>query len=143
GCVWGGWAADRFGRERVVSLAMGISGLCSLAVGLFFGWSFWILVPMVWIWGFFVVADSAQFSAMVTEVAPQEAVGTALTLQTSLGFLLTMVTIQGLPLLTSAAGWAWTFPVLALGPAFGIGAIMRLSRLRQAPAGPRRPGGGV
>ncbi len=132
GCVWGGWAADRFGRERVVNLAMGISGACSLAVGFFFGWSFWILVPLTWVWGFFVVADSAQFSALVTEVAPQEAVGTALTLQTSMGFLLTMVTIQGLPFITSAVGWGWTFPVLALGPAFGIAAIIRLSRIRQA-----------
>jgi MFS family permease len=132
GCVWGGWAADRFGRERLVNLAMMASGACSLLVGFFFGWSFWILVPLTWIWGFFVVADSAQFSTLVTEVAPQEAVGTALTLQTSLGFLLTMVTIQGLPILTEAFGWAWTFPVLALGPVFGIGAILRLARVRAA-----------
>ena len=130
GCVWGGWAADRIGRERLVNLAMGISGACSLAVGFFFGWTFWILVPLTLVWGFFVVADSAQFSAMVTEVAPQEGVGTALTLQTSMGFLLTMVTIQALPLLTGAFGWPWTFPVLALGPLFGIGAIRRLARVR-------------
>jgi hypothetical protein len=118
------------GRERLVNLAMGISGACSLIVGFLFGWTFWILVPVTLVWGFFVVADSAQFSAMVTEVAPQEGVGTALTLQTSMGFLLTMVTIQGIPLATEAFGWPWTFPVLALGPAFGIGAIRRLSRVR-------------
>ncbi len=130
GCVWGGWAADRIGRERLVNLAMMASGGCSLLVGFFFGWSFWILVPLTWIWGFFVVADSAQFSALVTEVAPQEAVGTALTLQTSAGFLLTMVTIQGLPIITETFGWVWAFPVLALGPVFGIGAILRLVRVR-------------
>jgi MFS family permease len=130
GCIWGGWAADRMGRERVVNLAMGISGACSLLIGLLFGWSFWILVPLTLVWGFFVVADSAQFSAMVTEVAPQEGVGTALTLQTSMGFLLTMVTIQGLPLVTEAVGWPWTFPLLALGPGFGILAIRRLRRVR-------------
>jgi MFS family permease len=133
GCVWGGWAADRMGRERVVNLAMALSGLCSLVVGLFFGWSLWVLAPLTWIWGFFVVADSAQFSAMVTEVAPPEAVGTALTLQTSLGFLLTMVTIQLIPLLAATAGWAWSFPVLALGPVAGIGAIVRLVRIRRGP----------
>jgi MFS family permease len=140
GCVWGGWAADRVGRERLVNLAMAASGTCSLAVGIFFGWSFWVLAPLVWIWGFFVVADSAQFSALVTEVAPQEAVGTALTLQTSMGFLLTMTTIQGLPLLTEAFGWEWTFPVLALGPAFGIAAISRLAKVRQDPITPAQPG---
>jgi MFS family permease len=130
GCIWGGWVADRMGRERLVNLAMGISGACCLLVGLFFGWTFWVLVPLTLVWGFFVVADSAQFSALVTEVAPQEGVGTALTLQTSMGFLLTMVTIQALPWLTEAFGWPWTFPILALGPAFGIGAIRRLSRIR-------------
>ena len=130
GCVWGGWAADRMGRERLVNLAMLVSGACSLAVGLFFGASLWVLAPLTWVWGFFVVADSAQFSALVTEVAPSEAVGTALTLQTSVGFLLTMVTIQGLPILTEMAGWGWSFPVLALGPAVGIFAILRLARLR-------------
>ena len=140
GCVWGGWAADRIGRERLVNLAMTASGACSLLIGFFFGWSFWILVPMTWIWGFFVVADSAQFSALVTEVAPQEAVGTTLTLQTSLGFLLTMATIQGLPLVVNASGWAWAFPALALGPAFGIGAILRLVRVRAA-GSPKGPGG--
>jgi MFS family permease len=126
GCVWGGWAADRIGRERVVNLAMTLSGLCSLVIGLFLGWTLWILAPLTWIWGFFVVADSAQFSSLVTEVSPSEAVGTALTLQTSLGFLLTMVTIQSLPLLAEHVGWAGAFPVLALGPAAGILAIRRL-----------------
>jgi MFS family permease len=130
GCVWGGWVADRMGRERLVNLAMVVSGGCSLVVGLFFGWSLWVLAPLVWVWGFFVVADSAQFSALVTEVAPPEAVGTALTLQTSLGFLLTMVTIQAVPLVTAAHGWPWSFGLLALGPVFGIGAILRLARLR-------------
>ncbi|MFO8174693.1 MAG: hypothetical protein R6T96_10455, partial [Longimicrobiales bacterium] len=130
GCVWGGWAADRMGRERLVNLAMMVSGGCSLIMGFFLGWTFWVLAPLTWIWGFFVVADSAQFSALVTEVAPSEAVGTALTLQTSLGFLLTMVTIQGLPVLTDILGWAGGFPFLALGPALGISAMIRLHRLR-------------
>ncbi|MFH1763291.1 MAG: MFS transporter [Gemmatimonadota bacterium] len=140
GCVWGGWAADRIGRERLVNIAMAASGVCSLSIGFFFGWSFWILVPLTWVWGFFVVADSAQFSALVTEVAPQEAVGTALTLQTSAGFLLTMLTIQGVPIITEALGWGWAFPALALGPVFGIGAILRLARVRATQE--TRPGNG-
>lgn len=126
GAIWGGRAARRLGYARVVTIAMTASALCSLAVGLFYGTSFWLLAPVVLLWGFFVVADSAQFSAMVTELAPPHAVGTALTLQTSLGFLLTMVTIQLVPLLVDAVGWRFAFPVLALGPAMGITAIRRL-----------------
>jgi MFS family permease len=128
GAVWGGWAARTLGYRRVVTIAMAASGACSIGVGLFYGASLWLLGPVMLIWGFFVVADSAQFSAMVTEVAPAHAVGTALTLQTSLGFLLTMVTIQLVPLLVGWVGWALAFPVLALGPAAGIAAIRRLGR---------------
>ncbi len=128
GCLVGGRAADRIGRGRWVNLALVGSGGCALAIGLFFGASFWILVPLAWTWGFFVVADSAQFSALVTEVAPPHAVGTALTLQTSLGFLLTMVTIQLVPALVAVAGWPLAFPILALGPAGGVWAIVRLQK---------------
>jgi MFS family permease len=139
GCVWGGWAADKIGRERVVNLAMAVSGACCLFVGFLFGASFWILAPLTWIWGFFVVADSAQFSAMVTEVAPSEAVGTALTLQTSLGFLLTMISIQALPEVASGVGWGWAFLLLAFGPLFGIASIRRFARVRPRP-GPGKRG---
>jgi MFS family permease len=125
GCIVGGWAADRMGRARWVNLSMAVSGLCCLVIGFFFGASFWLLVPVAWTWGFAVVADSAQFSAMVTEVAPSHAVGTALTLQTSAGFLLTMVTIQLVPAIVDHAGWRWAFAILALGPALGIAAIAR------------------
>ncbi|MGI9627023.1 MAG: MFS transporter [Longimicrobiales bacterium] len=130
GCMWGGWAADRFGRERVVTWAMVVSGMCAMVLGRFFGGSFGLVVAVSWLWGFFVVADSAQFSALVTEVAPADAVGTALTLQTSIGFLLTTVTIQGVPRLADAFGWQWAFPVLALGPVAGVYAIRRLASLR-------------
>jgi MFS family permease len=129
GAVWGGWAARRMGYSRVVTRAMAVSGLCCVAIGAFYGASWWLLAPVVLLWGFFVVADSAQFSAMVTELSPPHAVGTALTLQTSLGFLLTMVTIQLVPVLVEAVGWRFAFPVLALGPAAGIAAIRRLGNM--------------
>ena len=131
GCVWGGWAADRTSRERVVVASMAASGLCSLAIGLLFGGPFPLVAAVAVVWGFFVVADSAQFSTMVTETAPRDAVGTAVTLQTCLGFLLATVTIQLVPAVADAVGWQWAFPVLALGPAAGIAAIGRLSRLRR------------
>ncbi len=126
GCLWGGWMADRIGYERLVTRAMLASGTCALLIGVIFGRSFWLLVPLTVVWGFFVIADSAQFSAMVTEVVPHHAVGTALTLQTSLGFLLTMVTIQLVPRISEAGGWRWAFAVLSIGPALGIWSIARL-----------------
>jgi sugar phosphate permease len=95
-----------------------------------FGRSLWILAPLAWAWGFFVIADSAQFSALVTESVPSHAVGTALTVQTSVGFLLTMVSIQLIPPLVAIVGWRWVFPVLAIGPTLGIAAIRRLKSVR-------------
>jgi MFS family permease len=128
--VWGGWQADRTGRERLVIVTLVVSGSCSLGIGLCYGASPWLLAPIAWLWGFFVVADSAQFSTLVTELAPRHAVGTALTLQTSVGFLLTVVTIQGVPAVLELVGWRWAFAILALGPAAGIFAMRRLARLR-------------
>lgn len=126
GCVWGGLAADRHGREWLVTVAMVASGTCAALIGLMFGHVFWVAAGVAVVWGFFVVADSAQFSALVTESVPPHAVGTALTLQTSLGFLLTMVSIQLVPPAVAAVGWRWAFAVLAVGPVFGIAAIRRL-----------------
>jgi MFS family permease len=134
GALWGGWAARRIGYAAVTVRAMVASGLCCLAAGLFFGLSFLLVTPFVLLWGFFVVADSAQFSAMVSESAPPHAVGTALTLQTSLGFLLTMATIQLVPILADAMGWRLAFVLLALGPAAGIAAIRRLGHTMSSAA---------
>jgi MFS family permease len=131
GCVWGGLAADRRGRERLVVQAMALSGACAMLIPLAFGRSLLLLGPLALIWGFFVIADSAQFSALVTESVPAHAVGTALTIQTSFGFLLTMISIQLVPPVVSLVGWKWVFPVLAVGPAFGIAAIRRLVAARR------------
>lgn len=141
GCLWGGWQADRIGRERLVVRAMAASGACALFIGLAYGQSLVLVTMVAAIWGFFVIADSAQFSALVTEVVPPHAVGTALTLQTSLGFLLTIVTLQLVPFLAEDTGWRWAFVMLAVGPAFGIQAIRRLSggaTLERAPGKPTR-----
>jgi MFS family permease len=126
GCVWGGLVADRRGREWLVTASMAASGLCAMLIGLTFGRSLWLLVPVALLWGFFVIADSAQFSVLVTESVPPHSVGTALTVQTSLGFLLTMVSIQLVPPVAQAIGWRWAFVMLALGPVFGIASIRRL-----------------
>jgi MFS family permease len=127
GCVWGGLVADRIGRAPLVQRALVISGTCCLFVGFAFGRSLWILAPVALVWGFFIVADSAQFSVLVTESVPSHAVGTALTLQICLGFLLTIGTIQVIPPLVRFAGWPWAFALLAMGPLFGILSIRRLN----------------
>jgi MFS family permease len=129
GCVLGGVWADRIGRARWTIISMAGSGACCVAAGLTFGTSWWLVVAFAWIWGFLVVADSAQFSALVTEVAPPHAVGTALTLQTSIGFALTTITIQAVPWMVDLlGGWRWAFAALAIGPLLGILAIRPLVR---------------
>jgi MFS family permease len=130
GSVWGGLFADKRGRERLVSISLFMSGACCLLSGVLFGRQIWILGALAMTWGFFVIADSAQFSTLVTESVPPHTLGTALTVQTSLGFLLTMLPMQLVPLIAQRAGWRWGFAILALGPVAGIAAIRRLATLR-------------
>ena len=131
GSIWGGFAADRRGREWLVTISMIASGACAVLSPLVFGRGRLVLIVLAVVWGFFVVADSAQFSALVTESVPSHAVGTALTLQTSTGFLLTMVSIQLVPPLVAMTSWQWAFPMLALGPIAGVASIRVLVRLRR------------
>ncbi len=137
GSVLAGVLADRWGRERVAGMAMAISGCCALVVGAMAQLPLPLLMVLLWIWGFAVVADSAQFSALVTEVSPTHAAGTALMLQTSLGFLLTMVTIQATPWIADRWGWQRAFALLAAGPIVGIWAMRALAVLRASDVPPR------
>lgn len=138
GSLLAGQLADRLGRTAVTIVSMIISGGCALVVGLLFGGNPLLLVIVCLIWGFAVVADSAQFSTSISELCRAEYIGTALTLQTSLGFLLTLVTIRLIPLLEQQVGWEWAFALLAIGPAVGVWAM---SALRRSPAAVRLAGG--
>jgi MFS family permease len=137
GCAAAGALGDRWGRTRTNALSLIISGSCCLLIG-------WPGIPMTWVvliglcWGFWVVADSAQFSTMVTELADQSYVGTAVTLQLALGFTLTVATIWLVPLLRDAIGWQAAFVALAPGPAAGLVAMLRL---RSSPEASRIAGG--
>jgi MFS family permease len=124
--ILAGKLADRFGRTLVTSVLMLISGTCAVLVGFLFGAHPIWLVPLCLLWGFTIVSDSAQFSAAVSELADPSYVGTALTLQTSVGFLLTMLTIRLIPPIESAVGWEWAFSFLAIGPFIGVIAMLRL-----------------
>ena len=127
-----GKLADRVGRTTVTIASMAVSGACALAIGFFYHAGAAALAVVAIVWGFAVVADSAQFSACVSELCEREYLGTALTLQTSLGFLLTMLTIRLVPLVEARIGTQWSFSVLALGPAAGIVAMLALRRLPEA-----------
>lgn len=130
GSVLAGKWADRFGRERVTIVSMFVSGLCAVTMGWLEHAAIALAAAVAVVWGFAVVADSAQFSAIVTEVAPRHAVGTALTLQTCLGFLLTAFTIWFAIRLHAAYDWRVAFSMLAVGPALGIIAMARLAKTR-------------
>lgn len=138
GSLLAGQLADRWGRSRITIVSMGVSGTCAVLIGFFFGHSPLLVTLIALIWGFSIVADSAQFSTAVSELSAREYMGTALTLQTSLGFLLTLASIRLIPLLVDWVGWQWSFPILALGPMFGVWAMWSL---KQSSAALRLAGG--
>jgi MFS family permease len=126
GSVFGGVFADRMGRTTLTMGALGISGACCVLVGLIYGGSPWLMIVVCLIWGAAVVADSAQFSTCVIELADKRYVGTMLTFQTSTGFLLTLLTIHLIPEVANLIGWQWAMAPLAIGPVFGVWAMARL-----------------
>ncbi|MGH7595091.1 MAG: MFS transporter [bacterium] len=138
GSLVAGRLADQLGRTTLTIASLLLSGACTLSVGFLFGGNPIALVAVCLIWGFAVVADSAQFSACISELSPREYIGTALTLQTSLGFLLTLLTIRLIPTLERSVGWQWAFMFLAIGPVAGIWAM---NALRRSPAAARLAGG--
>jgi MFS family permease len=138
GSLLAGKLADSFGRTTVAGASLVISGSCALIIGQLFGGNPYLLTFVVLVWGFSVVADSAQFSACVSELSDRQLVGTALTLQTSMGFLLTLFTIRLIPTLRDSVGWEWAFAFLAIGPIIGICAMWLL---RRSPASEKLAGG--
>jgi len=130
GCVVAGIYADRLGRARIAAWSMMVSATCCTLTAPAFHAPYALVLGLVAVWGFAVVADSAQFSAIVSETAADDYLGTALTVQTCLGFLLTMVSIR----LTSAAaawvGWQWAFLLVLPGPLLGVQAMVRLMQPR-------------
>jgi MFS family permease len=133
-----GLAADRYGRTTITMTAMAVSGTCALLSGVMFDATPWLMIPLLLVWGMAIVADSAQFSAAVSELSPPEWTGTLLTLQTAMGFALTAIIVQALPLWIDFAGWQWAFVPLAIGPFLGVWAM---AKLRQRPEAAKLAGG--
>jgi MFS family permease len=137
GCVWAGWASDKVPagavgsqiaqRSRVTIIAMLVSATCCVLTAVFFN-NIYAVMAISLVWGISIIADSAQFSAVISEVADPRYVGTALTLQVALGFLLTVISIRVIAAIGERAGWQWAAASMAIGPVLGIWAMMRLQR---------------
>ena len=125
GCVLGGLMADKLGRSRLTVLSLAISGICSIIIGFTFGQALWLTLLVAVIWGMFVISDSAQFSAAVTEFADAPYLGTALTFQMCIGFLITIFSINLIPIAQSIIGWEWVFALLSIGPVLGLISMMK------------------
>lgn len=119
GCILGGWISRTAGERRVALVSLGISAILCILSGLLFFLPSLFLIPLVLVWGFFVVADSPQFSALAARYCPPDYTGTALTVQNGIGFAITIVSIQLLPWIAGGVGWQWTFSFLAIGPLVG------------------------
>ena len=129
-CVYAGRAADRIGRAGVAIIAMVISATCAVLAGATFAGPVWLTFAIVVVWGLSVIADSAQFSALVADACPPDQAGSLMTLQTALGFALTIVTVQATPVLAAMYGWPMILAAMAIGPAFGVIAMSRLLAMR-------------
>jgi MFS family permease len=135
GCIWAGAASDRLQdqaasvrvaqRARVTIIAMAISSVCCVLAALVLHRPI-ILIPLSLIWGIAVIADSAQFSTIISEVSDKNYVGTALTCQVALGFLLTAFVIRLMAAIAARYGWNWALASMALGPLLGIWAMRGL-----------------
>jgi MFS family permease len=143
GCIVAGYTADRSGRCWTTIVSLAVSGACALIAGTLYDQP-GLLTAVCLVWGFSVVADSAQFSAAVSELCDPRFVGSALTIQTCVGFLLTTLTIRVVPAVqhltadSEEPGWTWALALLALGPAFGI---FHMARLRHMPEAKKLAGG--
>jgi MFS family permease len=129
GCYTGGVVSDRWGRTTLTMAAMSLSGLCALLIGFTFGGPPGVTLAIAILWGITVIADSAQFSTAVTELSQPGYVGTALAIQTCVGFALTVASIWMIPVVVSWVGWRWAFAVLGLGPFLGVAAMGQLRAL--------------
>lgn len=133
GCVIAGLLSDKIGRCYTTSIMLTLSGVSALMIGCFFTGPSWVFVMIALIWGFAVVADSAQFSASVSELSDQKFVGSALAFQMAIGFLITLFTVWLVPQIASLLGsWRWSFAVLSIGPIVGVFAMMTLRQMPDA-----------
>ena len=132
GSVFGGLAAKRFGSARVAAVLLASSGCCALLAPWMYGAPWWLFGLWLLLWGATVSADSPQFSTLTAQNAPREVVGSVLTLVNSLGFMITIVSIQWLTELSLRHSPWPVLPLLAVGPALGLIAMLPLLRRQRS-----------
>jgi len=130
GCVAGGWASRRVGERQVALVSLVVSGTFCLLSGFAQALPPPVLVAYLMVWGFFVVSDSPQFSALAARYCPPEYTATALTIQNGIGFAVTVLSIQLLPWIAARVGWRWAFVALAVGPLIGARFMLLIERPR-------------
>ncbi len=118
----------RIGCARVAQFCLIASGGAALASAALYGGPAWPMILVLIVWGVAIIPDSALYSTLVADAAPPERVGSLLTLQNALGFLLTAMTVQLAPALAALIGWPWVMVMMSLGPAVGIRAMQLLMR---------------
>lgn len=126
GAIVAGYLADKVGRTIIASVSMAISGICCLVIGLSYESSSWIVISLAIVWGVSIIADSAQFSAAVSELSEPKYLGTAITFQTAIGFFITIISINLIAVAKGPMGWQWVFTLLSIGPFIGVYAMLRL-----------------
>lgn len=129
-CIPAGYWADRIGKAEIAAIAMVISGISAIVTSITFGGPVWLTFAVVMVWGIAIIPDSAQFSALVADASPTEHAGSLMTFQTALGFALTFFTVQIVPVAADAFGWPVVLAAMAIGPALGITAMLRLRALQ-------------
>lgn len=128
GCAVGGRVAQRVGSARVAAAQLATSGLCCLAAPFMLVAPDLLFAAWLFVWGVTVAGDSPQFSALTAANAPPQAVGSVLTLTNSLGFALSIVSIQLFVSLLPSVSLAALLPWLAVGPVLGLWALRPLLR---------------
>lgn len=124
-CVLGGYLSKRLGEKKIATLCLILSGICCLVLPWAFTWenAFWFLAFLL-LWGMVVISDSPLFSTLVARNAPPSQKGTALTIVTSIGFAMTILSLEILGRLQLATPEPETYLLLAFGPVCGVLALL-------------------
>ena len=131
-CVSGGYISQILGTKRTASIALLLSCICCVVSPFFFMIGIESLfIAFLLFWGMVVVADSPLFSTLVAQNAPSEIKGTALTIVNSIGFSITIISIQLLSILTGKTDSYTIYMLLAIGPVLGLIALKRDNRTQQ------------
>lgn len=128
GCVAGGIWSRKLGSASVAWINLMISGACILLFPLFIQLPLLFFLPYMMIWGWTVVGDSAQFSALAATNAPNEMIGSGLTIMNSIGFFITIISIYALSFIINYIDIEYAILVLLMGPLFGLYSIYPLRR---------------